>query len=109
MKGAYAMRVERFILETNDPSLEAWQRAAASGIMDKVSFEWDHGKATANLQKHQVSFDEASTVFDDLLGAIFHDEYHSTAEVREIIIGHSTSARILLVCFTERPKNLIRI
>ena len=77
--------------------------------MDEVSFEWNHGKGTANIKKHKVSFDEASTVFDDPLAAIFHDKNHSTDEVREIIIGHSKSARILLVCFTEKSKNLVRI
>ena len=52
-------------------------------------FEWDGGKATANQRKHKVSFDEASTVFDDLLAMIFPDEDHSNGEEREIIIGHS--------------------
>jgi len=32
-----------------------------------VTFEWDEAKATANLAKHNVAFDEAKTVFDDPL------------------------------------------
>ena len=28
-------------------------------------FEWDDDKARANQTKHGISFDEASTVFDD--------------------------------------------
>ena len=37
-------------------------------------FEWDGRKAATNLRKHGVSFDEASTVFDDPLAVIFDDE-----------------------------------
>jgi len=54
-----------------------------------VEFDWDDAKAASNLAKHGVSFEEALTVFDDPLAAIFEDEGHSTGEDREIIIGHS--------------------
>lgn len=74
-----------------------------------VVFEWDDDKARSNLKKHQVGFEEASTVFGDPLAKIFSDDQHSDREVREIIIGHSTSARLLLVSFTERGRDLIRI
>lgn len=74
-----------------------------------VRFEWDRGKAEANLGKHRVSFDEASTVFNDPLAFIFDDESHSADERREIIIGHSITGRLLLVCFTERVEDVIRI
>ncbi|GAX45550.1 hypothetical protein NIES4075_65710 [Tolypothrix sp. NIES-4075] len=73
-----------------------------------MEFEWDETKAATNLKKHSVSFEEAKTVFDNPLALIFDDEAHSTDEQREIIIGHSQSNRLLLVCFTERP-NAIRI
>ena len=65
-------------------------------------FEWDRPKAVANLRKHRVSFDEARTVFNDALARIFDDPAHSTAERREIIIGHSLVGRLLIVSFTER-------
>jgi uncharacterized DUF497 family protein len=42
----------------------------------RLRFEWDKDKAAANLKEHGVSFDEASTVFDDPLAAIFDDEDH---------------------------------
>lgn len=74
-----------------------------------VRFEWDKDKAASNLEKHGVSFDEASTVFDDPLAYIFDDEDHSDAEHREIIIGHSSQSRLLLTCFVERRENIIRI
>jgi uncharacterized protein len=75
----------------------------------QLRFEWDEGKAAVNLNKHRVSFEEAVTVFYDPLACIFDDEWHSTEELREIIIGHSNFHRLLLVCFTERGPGLIRI
>lgn len=74
-----------------------------------VQFEWDRRKAALNLQKHGVSFSEASTVFRDALAIIFDDEAHSDQEYREIIIDHSTRDRLLLVCFTEKAENVVRI
>jgi uncharacterized protein len=67
-----------------------------------MEFEWDESKATSNLKKHGVSFNEAKTVFDNLLAVIFDDEAHSVGERREVMIGHSQNNRLLLVAFTER-------
>ena len=67
-----------------------------------VVFEWDPVKANANLRKHGVAFEEALTVFVDPLARIFDDPDHSADEPREIIIGHSTKPRLLVVGFTER-------
>jgi uncharacterized protein len=74
-----------------------------------VRFEWDLKKASDNLLKHGISFEEARTLFNDPLAAIFDDEDHSTEEAREIIIGYSFRNRLSLVCFTERAKGIIRI
>jgi uncharacterized DUF497 family protein len=74
-----------------------------------VKFEWDPKKAAANLSKHRVSFEEGLTVFADPLAKIFDDEDHSTEEQREIIIGHSASHRLLLVCFAAQQQESIRI
>ncbi|HEY0079888.1 MAG TPA: BrnT family toxin [Pyrinomonadaceae bacterium] len=65
-------------------------------------FEWDEGKAEANLAKHGVSFEEAKTVFDDPLYVDFYDPDHSSEENRYIIIGESRQGRLLLVSYTER-------
>jgi uncharacterized protein len=67
-----------------------------------MEFEWDREKAAENRHKHRIPFDEALTVFADPLAAIFDDPVHSAAEGREIIIGHSSRRRLLIVCFTER-------
>ena len=71
-----------------------------------MNFEWDEGKAEANLGKHGVSFDEAGTVFDDPLYVDFYDPDHSYDERRYIIIGRSQAGRLLLVSYTERGETL---
>lgn len=42
-----------------------------------IKSESDSPKAAANLKKHQVSFDEAKSVFCDELAIQFFDEEHS--------------------------------
>ena len=67
-----------------------------------MKFEWDENKAEKNLLKHQVSFDEAKTVFDDPLYIDFYDPDHSVDEDRYLIVGQSNQERILIVSYTER-------
>ncbi len=74
-----------------------------------VRLEWDFRKAAANRRKHGISFDEASTVFDDPLALIFADEDHSIDELRELIIGRSVQGQLMIISFTEREPDIIRI
>lgn len=67
-----------------------------------MTFEWDDNKASVNLTKHGVGFDEAETVFADPLAGIAPDPDHAEREHREIIVGLSAAGRFLLVSFTER-------
>ncbi len=71
-----------------------------------LKFEWDRSEALSNLSKHRVSFEEALTVFSDPLARIFDDEDHSLDEHREIIIGHSSQSRLLVVCFTAQRESV---
>lgn len=71
-------------------------------------FEWDPQKSKLNLSKHKVSFEEASTVFNDPLSRTFNDPDHSIDEQRFIIIGHSDKNRLLFVCHTDDEK-IVRI
>ena len=71
-----------------------------------MEFEWDETKAQTNLTKHGVSFEEAKTVFDNLLAVIFDDQAHSVGERREIIIGHSRNNRLLIISFVEPPSSI---
>ena len=67
-----------------------------------LSFEWDLRKASGNLAKHRVSFEEASSVFGDPLARIAEDPRHSIREQRWVILGLSNLPRMLAVMFTER-------
>jgi uncharacterized DUF497 family protein len=71
-----------------------------------VEFEWDSKKATLNLRKHNVSFDEAATVFGDLLSIAVHDPDHSLEEDRYIVIGMSDHRRVLMVSHTESGERI---
>jgi uncharacterized protein len=75
-----------------------------------IEFEWDKSKAAANIKKHQVSFEEAKSVFYDDFGIQFFDEDHSSLEDRFLLLGMSSDAKLLLVCHCEREEgNVIRI
>jgi len=52
-----------------------------------MEFEWNPDKAVINLRKHNISFQEATTVFDDSLSVTFPDPDHSIGEDRYVIIG----------------------
>jgi len=74
-----------------------------------VKFEWDDAKDRSNQNKHGVSFAEAQRLFessDDYL-EIF-DAEHSEAEDRFIAIG-PIDRGIVVVVYTEREEDLIRI
>ena len=67
-----------------------------------IKFEWHPSKATANLKKHQVSFEEAQTVFYDEFAVQFFDEGHSDDEERFLLLGMSVHSKLLIVCHCER-------
>lgn len=71
-----------------------------------LSFEWDDRKARANLAKHGISFEEASTVFADPLSLTIPDPAHSQVERRQIILGTSRQRRRLVVVHTERGDSI---
>ena len=69
-------------------------------------FEWDPQKAKSNLEKHGVSFEEASTAFQDTLSLTIDDPLHSIDEERVVLIGMSNKNRLLVVVHTERGDNI---
>jgi hypothetical protein len=71
-----------------------------------VRFVWDPRKAAANLRKHGVSFEEASTAFDDELGAYYPDSWHGD---RFVLIGYSRRQRLPYVVHAEVTPDAIRI
>ena len=71
-----------------------------------MEFEWDPKKAAENLAKHGVSFQEAATVFDDLLSVTVPDPDHSFEENRFVIVGQSHRGRFLIVSHAERAESI---
>ena len=67
-----------------------------------MDFVWDESKAELNLRKHGVSFQEASTVFEDYDALQIYDPDHSEEEDRFIMLGMSSALRILVVCHCYR-------
>jgi uncharacterized protein len=75
-----------------------------------LRFEWDERKAVANAKKLGVSFDEARTVFFDERARLIDDPDHLEDEERFVLLGLSSSLRLLLVCHCYRSAgNVIRI
>jgi uncharacterized DUF497 family protein len=77
--------------------------------MSELIFEWDAAKATTNLQKHGVSFEEAKTVFTDQFARMIADPDHSDDEDRFILLGTSIHSNLLVVCHCIRIDDTIRI
>jgi hypothetical protein len=78
--------------------------------MEELRFEWDENKNVINQKKHNISFDEAKTVFYDEDALLIDDPEHSEEEERFIILGTSQKANLLVVCHCYRQsETVIRI
>jgi uncharacterized DUF497 family protein len=75
--------------------------------MADLQFTWDPGKAAANLRKHGVSFEDASTVFRNPLAQILPNATHSDEEQRSLAMGHSAGGRLLLIVFMETDDRIV--
>ena len=71
-----------------------------------MKFEWDENKNSINKEKHKISFETASYVFDDPYYIEMYDFEHSVDEDQYIAIGKVGD--VLFVVFTER-KDTIRL
>ena len=75
-----------------------------------IKFQWDENKNQINIQKHGISFEEASSVFYDSDALVLNDEAHSDAEDRFILIGFLYKYNLLVVCHCYRcSETVIRI
>lgn len=78
--------------------------------MNDIRFEWDKKKDIANQKKHGISFEEARTVFYDDRARLISDPDHSDAEDRFILLGLSSTLRVLVVVHSYREDDeLVRI
>ena len=72
-----------------------------------VRFEWDPAKARSNLTKHRVDFADAVAVFEDPRG-LTRDDPHPREE-RFVTLGLDSLGRLLVVSWTQRGKDDIRL
>lgn len=78
--------------------------------MSELRFEWDEYKARGNEQQHGISFEEAQAVFYDENARLMYDLEHSQEEDRYILLGISSSLRLLVVFHLYRKDDeLVRI
>lgn len=78
--------------------------------MSNIRFEWDARKSSANKKKHGISFEEARTVFFDENAKLIDDPDHSEDEDRFVLLGVSSSLKVMLVCHCYREEgNVVRI
>jgi uncharacterized protein len=76
----------------------------------RLRIEWNENKNRGNVRKHRVSFQEAETVFHDDQALVLADPDHSDDEDRFILLGLSTTLRLLVVCHCYRANDeIIRI
>ncbi len=76
--------------------------------MPTMTFEWDDAKAESNVQKHDVTFEQAATAFGDPFFLIFLDPDHSVDEQRFILLGESADRNLLVVSYTDH-EGVVRI
>jgi uncharacterized DUF497 family protein len=65
----------------------------------QFQFEWNEIKAAANLRKHGVSFELASTVFNDPRLLTIVDLEHSEAEERWFSVGCASNGALLSIVY----------
>lgn len=66
-----------------------------------MNVEWDSDKARRNLQKHGVSFDEASTAFGDPLSVTIDDPDHSAGEHRLLLLGETLTGKLVVIAHLD--------
>jgi uncharacterized DUF497 family protein len=67
-----------------------------------IEFEWDPAKAEANVRKHGISFEEATTAFFDKLSFTIPDPLHSEDEARFVLLGQTSTGQLIVVVHVDR-------
>ena len=70
-------------------------------------FDWDENKNRINLEKHGITFEEASTVFFDDRAILFDDPEHSIDEDRFLLLGMSETAKVCIICHCYRESDTV--
>jgi uncharacterized DUF497 family protein len=74
---------------------------------DELHFCWDESKAESNLEKHGVSFEAATFVFDDPM-RLEQEDVFAGGEYRNIVVGQVDGV-VLTVVYAAPGENLYRI
>lgn len=74
---------------------------------DELQFCWDHSKGASNIEKHGVSFELATYVFDDPMRLERADAF-AEGEYRSIVIGRVNDS-LLSVVYTAPEGDIYRI
>ncbi|MBN2416253.1 BrnT family toxin [bacterium] len=78
--------------------------------MKNIRFTWDQNKNISNQKKHNISFEEAKTVFYDDNARLIRDDDHSYLEERFILLGLSSHLHMLIVVHAYKEQDeIIRI
>ena len=70
-------------------------------------FDWDENKNRINLEKHGITFEEASTVFFDDRAILFDDPEHSIDEDRFLLLGMGETAKVCIVCHCYKESDTV--
>ena len=70
-----------------------------------MRFLWDQSKNLVNIKKHNISFEEAKTVFFDDNARLIPDPEHSISEERFIILGITNKLRLLVVVHSYKEND----
>jgi uncharacterized DUF497 family protein len=73
-----------------------------------VRLEWDPRKAEANLHVHGIRSAEAATVWEDGF-ALIREDPDAVGEQRFVKLGLSDPATLLVVVYTYREPDIIRM
>jgi len=76
--------------------------------MAVVHYEWDKTKAKSNALKHGIRFVDAVTALEDDSALTIEDD-SAEGEQRFVTIGMNDTLYLLVVSWTERIGNVIRI
>lgn len=71
-----------------------------------MKFEWDLKKATSNLRKNKVTFEEAATALSDPMSATGADPDHSITEDKYVTFSVSERGRLLVVAYTDEGETI---
>lgn len=75
-------------------------------LSDILSFDWDKGNLNKNVDKHNVTNQEAEELFSNEPFIVAEDKKHSQKEQRYLLWGKTVKERKLAIIFTIRNEKI---